>query len=615
MDQYQFIAEYIDENIPKFNPELFKRDEYDIIEELKKVILSCQRRYPFIIHVKGFAVITDYKEISDLMYEYEDKHRRNKSTKANDDNIYDYIHVNSSKVIALLVRYYVSTRNMHPDSYEKPRVDRKGKPIKEEDEFTTVILVPKYVNKYYFYLNGTMYLPINQIVDASTYNNTTSNKKKKRDQRVTLKTEFMPEPIYRYKKELSTTEGEKISIAYFSSNAFNKLVLVYKYLFAKFGFYQTLDFLKITGMVLLSETDDFDHEQYYVFTKKKVFYVAVPKMIYDRYDFIQSVAYTVLECTSKNTLSDALNREFWLTSLGKDFGSATPEKGSSVLISLENIYGITIREDLHLPPELKQSIYHILAWMTGEFNRLTLKNNLDISTKKVRIAPYIAFMYAVALSTKIHRISDRGKKITVNAIKRFLNTSPMDLINRIAKCRLVNNNDAVSDNDAVMALKFSYKGVSGMGKNKETVPDAYRQCYPSHLGRVSLSTSSNGDPGMSGIICPLTKLYNGYFSEFEEPHFWLDELDEQITAYKNLTGQRENIKFKEELGIEIESTEKELLDASINLCENLFVPYETLVKDISSRRKRDKNVFKEPSPIEYYEQEREMKFLDVKYEL
>ena len=61
--QLELIKSYNEKNKEKFNPEFFMRDENLIIEELKKIILSCQRDNIFTLKVLGFTVIDDYDQI------------------------------------------------------------------------------------------------------------------------------------------------------------------------------------------------------------------------------------------------------------------------------------------------------------------------------------------------------------------------------------------------------------------------------------------------------------------------------------------------------------------------------------------------------------------------
>ena len=115
----------------------------------------------------------------------------------------------------------------------------------------------------------------------------------------------------------------------------------------------------------------------------------------------------------------------------------------------------------------------------------------------------------------------------------------MYLINSISKCQLVNYKDCVNDLDALTALKYTYKGVSGIGEKANAISNAYRSVHPSHLGRVDIDSSSNSDPGISGTICPLATLYDGHFSEYTEPSSWELDLARVVDKYNTLVGKKE----------------------------------------------------------------------------
>ena len=62
MKQAEMIYKYNYDNRPRFNKELFNRNEDDIIEALKDIILSCQRDSVFTIRVESFEVIDNYDQ-------------------------------------------------------------------------------------------------------------------------------------------------------------------------------------------------------------------------------------------------------------------------------------------------------------------------------------------------------------------------------------------------------------------------------------------------------------------------------------------------------------------------------------------------------------------------
>ena len=43
-NQAEWIYHYNNEHRPQFNDDLFVRDDYEVIEALKRIILSCQRK-------------------------------------------------------------------------------------------------------------------------------------------------------------------------------------------------------------------------------------------------------------------------------------------------------------------------------------------------------------------------------------------------------------------------------------------------------------------------------------------------------------------------------------------------------------------------------------------
>jgi hypothetical protein len=225
------------------------------------------------------------------------------------------------------------------------------------------------------------------------------------------------------------------------------------------------------------------------------------------------------------TINDLYNQRFWLKNLGKMFKNATVEKGLFILDSIESIYDQITQEQLHLPEDKKNNVYKLLRWLMREFPSLRAKDNVDVTTKKACIAEYVARIYATKLSTGIHRISDMGKKVTLRSVERNIYTNPMYVIKSImCMNNLVDYVDMVNDNDATTALKFTYKGIAGLGEDGSSIQPVYRYVDPSHIGILDLDVSSTSDPGMSGMICPMAPLYDdGFFSQYQEPDNWEEQ--------------------------------------------------------------------------------------------
>lgn len=531
MKQREFVHLYNENNRPKFNKELFNRSDDELIQALKYVIYSCERDSNFTIKVMNFQVIEDYDDVNHILWEYEDSilNKGKTDKKRQKENQYNFINLKDSDLKIIKVDYYIKI------------FEKKNGLV--DDTLTVYIAIPRIVDGFYFRLNGNMYSAMYQIVDASTYNNSAAKNAKK--QSITFKTIFMPIRVYRYTGMLKNLNGEVIPCTYFIGNMFKKSLLLMKYIIAKMGYYEGMKFLGVRGVFIVNSFKEFNASENYIFPVKDA-YIIVNKMMYDSVQVVQSFVYTLYTVYNHSKgiyYTDLFSTSEWIKSLGlefttKDFDSVH-EKGYNILNSLEFIYDQISMNDLKLTMENKSDVYRVLRWMMYEFNALRQKDNLDISTKKVRWAEYIASYYAEKLATGIYRVSDKGDKADLTTIKKAIQTPPMYLINAISKCQLVNYKDCVNDLDAITELKYTYKGVSGIGEKVNAISNAYRSIHPSHLGRVDIDSSSNSDPGISGTICPLTSLYDGHFTEYEEPCSWENDLAKVVDMYNAMVAKKE----------------------------------------------------------------------------
>lgn len=566
LSQAAFIRQFNDNYREDFNNELFYRSDDDIILQIEKVILSCQRSKYFIIRVDKFTVVEDYTEINRLLKEQEKVKSKSKDKAIG--NKYNYLTLKDSYIKLLVVDYYLETNNKTLDG-----------PVRESTNLRVLIEIPRLVDKYYFRIFGNTYSSMYQIVDGSTYNN--SQATNSRNQNVTLKTMLMATRIYRYNETIKFTDGEKRRIIYYSSRIFSKNVPVMKYLLAKFGIYELQDKLMVPDLLItdydysksFKKTHPDSVDEYYTVNKNNL-YITLPRYIYDNDITAQSLMYTIANSIDKHSdMNNIYTKDFWLESLGKSYGTATIIKGDSILDSLESILDISTKESMRLPWNDKKDIYGVLIWIIREFSELRQKDNLDVSTKRLRYAEYIAALYAMKLSTGIYRISDEGTNVTLNQIKKAIYTFPDYLLKMITKDRLVNYKNYVNDLDSLEALKFTYKGVSGLGEEKgSSIPTSYRQIHPSHIGRLDMDSSSNTDPGLSGTICPLTNIYNNSFSDYQEPNTWRQETDAMLSRYRDLVGLKEAIKLEKMIGVDIDPAREEILDESINTFKGLIYP-------------------------------------------
>lgn len=509
LNQSAFTRMYNETHREQFNHLLFQRNNEDLINSISKIIYSCERDKYFTLKVLSIRPILNYEEIYNTLREHIEN-RRKVGDKS--DNPYDFININDSDIMLLEVKYHIRHNGV-----EKQKIDGKMVDVVNAETILQVLIaLPRFVSRYYFYLNGNFYNTTFQIVDGSTYNNSTANNSKVDS--VTDKTMFQPIRVFRmFRDMVNINTGEKDRNIVYTSIIFNNHVDLMYYILAAYGLQYTMEFLQIFN-VRVSQFP-ITEPGWSCYQKHNIF-IAYPTGCPD--PMVQSFAVTIYDAIMKDTnINDLYNQRFWLKVLGIAFKNASPEKGLFVLDSIESIYDMITKEQLQLPDDQKNDIYQILRWMAREFPSLRAKDNVDVTTKRARIADYITQVYATKLSGGIHRISDLGKKVTLKSVINAVYTNPMFLIKEIVGMdNLVDYVDMVNDNDATTALKFTYKGISGLGEKGASVQPIYRHVDPSHIGILDLDVSSTSDPGMSGMICPMTPIYNGSFSVYDEPNNW-----------------------------------------------------------------------------------------------
>ena len=527
----RFIHDYVQNHVDDFNDQLFLRSDEAIIDQLEKIIISIQTHGLFTIRVKGFTVVDNYDDIQVILRKHYERVLKG-SKKAADDNRFNYIDLQESKIKLLIVHYETSYKN-------------------ERENLDVIIEVPRVVNKFYFFLKGNYYSPMYQIVDASTYNNSSSKKNSKKAT-ITLKTNFQPIRITRFEVSVGDTDGNKYSFTSFSCFAFNKSVPAIVYLFAKYGVVKALENLGLSNYLFIS-SDNQSNEDICSFcsSKNDKIFINVNRYFMNN-PIIQHAVVTLLNMiNSSMNFNDLYNTDIWIERLGGGFVTQNKlQKGLTILKSFESTLDINIQEQIYLPWKYKKDMFVLLQWLLCEFNNLKMKDTMNITTKKVRCAEYIAAIYAKKLTTNIHRLSNKGKKINLKEIERTINIKPDWLIVEITKSQLVGFRNIVNDMDSFLATKFTYKGISGVGdtngsNGSRSIPNQFRLLDISNMGILDPDASSPSDPGVNGSIIPFLKLNtNGYLSDTKEPITYEQELKELSDEYKKIKGLREVIEFK-----------------------------------------------------------------------
>lgn len=514
MNQEQFMREFNDTYREQFNDELFDRSNDDTVQAIREVIESCQQDKYYTLKLLSFELIEDYEKIYNTLRKHEESRRRKNN---HDPNNYDYINIRDTDMLLIKINWLVRHNGM-----ERQEIDGKTIEVNNPEEVMEVLIaLPRFVRKYYFKLAGNYYTTTYQVVDGSTYNNATASQSKV--DTVTMKTMFIPIRIFRgFVNIVDIRSKEQIKLIEYQSIIFANTVSVIYYILAAYGLYNTFRFLEINCVTIADEP--IIREDYYSFEKNGI-YISCPKVCFED-AVVQSLIAAIYNGIRRDTrITDIYDQRFWLINLGICFKNASIDKGLFMLDSLEGVYDIITKKYLHIEPKDKENIYCILRWLIREFSNLRIKDNVDIVTKRIRIGEYIAAVYAEKLNKGIQRISNMGTKVTLNKVKQAIYTTPMYIITALSTptmANLVSYRDLVSDYDAVVALKYTYKGIAGLGEDGASIQPVYRYVDASHVGILDLDASSNSDPGMSGMINPMTKVYGPEksFSNYSETNEW-----------------------------------------------------------------------------------------------
>ena len=291
LDQAQFMRQFNETHREEFNPELFERDNEEIVEAIRQVVYSCQRDKYYTLKVLSFEAIYDYEEIYNTLRNYEEKQKK-KNSKV--ENSYDFINIRDTDIILIRVEWLVRHNGVE-------RVEDNGKTyevVNPEEVLEVLIAVPRFRRKYYFRISGNYYATIFQIVDGSTYNNSTASNSKV--DTVTMKTMFMPIRIFRGFNEKmrpiglndkgELVYGKEIKAIEYQSIIFNNTVNVIYYILAAYGLYGTMHFLQIDCIRITREP--IIANDWYCFEKSGV-YISCYKYCFDNDPMVQSFVATI----------------------------------------------------------------------------------------------------------------------------------------------------------------------------------------------------------------------------------------------------------------------------------------------------------------------------------
>lgn len=456
------------------------------------------------------------RQIKFIRYEYTEKEseininkhifRREKHRKKKDR--YDIKYISDNRVGKLTVYLEITMLETDPDTGKKTY---QVYPIKKS------MLIPIIDEDGLLYLGGKHYYLIYQLLEKSTY--TTSNT-------LTLKS-LMPISLKRHPAAVVDTDNNLYSVPYYTISVFKSDVPVILFYLAK-GFNYALETLGVSLVLDMIEKlpHDKDPNKIYFSLSTKC-YIEVDRDMFLKYPYIQSIVGAFKHvCTSRVTLPILNDTKVWTK---KIVFPNNYEKGLTRVTYFGRLMDITLQKNLKLPEYFTQDIFQLLRWQMSHFNELRLRDNCDLSTKRLRCAECIQSLLTRDFSTRLKRIFSMGNKATIESMRELLKFPGDILLTLIHKSGILRFDENVNDMTFFSKLKYTSKGPNSLGnRNSNNIGMRYRDIHPSHLGRLDLLVCGNSDPGTSGCLVPFVKMDGLYFDGSDEPNnFYYDLIQEK----------------------------------------------------------------------------------------
>ncbi|ALN97864.1 hypothetical protein Bp8pS_185 [Bacillus phage vB_BpuM-BpSp] len=366
------------------------------------------------------------------------------------------------------------------------------------------LFFPKLIDSQYFVINNNRYYPIYQMLDSGTY---------RTNKALTLKTLLMPIVLREKKVSFDDSEGNTYNLMEVDLDLFKHKIPFLTYYLANFGYHETIKYFGYDDQIHLIQKEDLDlmedNDNTVTFMiTKNIALVVNKELLEDKTHHI--FVGTLMKCfNSRIKFEKIFESDYWVKKLGGNFttnNSDKQEKGLSILLSFRRILDDWTKEVLRTEPENKEDSYAVIRWMTKNYLDLIKQDNMNLANKRLRLYEYLLHPLLYKFSTGTYRVLNNKTEKYRKILTIFSNIDEGFLINKIVNNALLRYDNSVNSVSLFpLVLKYTMSGPQSPF-NSNNVNDRYRGLHPSYLGRISLTSTSAGDPGVSGVLSPFLKL-------------------------------------------------------------------------------------------------------------
>lgn len=421
---------------------------------------------------------------------------------------YDYKYIDDSRLGLLTV--WVRLRIENYDA-------KSGGMVANEQVIKKSMLIPLQDENGLYHINGKDIYMVYQLLEKSTY--TASNS-------VILKS-LMPFAVRRYIIDAEDMEGNQYKLPYYTIELFRKDVEI-MLIYATRGLNSAIQFALDSAYLVMEFVDTYDPDDltnlYFQISNK--LYIKVNRVLFEQYVYVRSVVGGILQIsTNRLTLAKIDDPEIWLKKLGNN----NVQKGQNLLASTKRLLDETTGKILRLDIYNKHDVLSLVRWMTEEYNDLRMKDNMDLSNKRIRSNEIINALLTFDWSLRLNRIMSLGKKATIDNYRELFSFPGDIIIQKIQSAGIQRYNDVINDMDFFSKYKYTIKGPNSLGnKNANNIGVRYRGLHHSFIGHIDLTVCGNSDPGTSGLLTPCGKMDGLYFDDKMEPDDFLFDFKKSI---------------------------------------------------------------------------------------
>ena len=380
-----------------------------------------------------------------------------------------------------------------------------------EKDVTIEVMLPRLVDKYFFYLEGSRYFSILQLVDAGVY--------PVRPGVVGLKTLLMPFTMTRHKEMFVTSEDTEVELTSHTIRAFRKEIPITLYYCSILGFDETLKFLAADSKMTFTTVEKIPENADTVKFIFKDLAVSVDKTFMQNESWVVGNILSVI-ALSKATINDIHEIGFWNLQLGKQFttgSDAALRKAEKVSVSFQRILDSSTRNNLaKIPEKDKTNIFTLTRWICNQFDTLNAIDSTEIQNKRIRLWEYVLYPLIKKLSSETYRVIN-CRQVTIKTLESAFGGIKKNICTKaLITSELLRYSTVVNTLDLFGAALCGTQG-GPQGISSDSVPARLRGINPSYKGNIGFSKASAGDPGITFGFTPFFKTDGLFFDKTQYP--------------------------------------------------------------------------------------------------